>query len=155
MPSFPVPRLRAVAAALAAMLTLALLSAAVAQALTHPRLLAPKQGKVLHRGGRPTFKVHDGTTQARKHHVWITISAKRKVKHGELQIPGAHTSGTFSHMKRRKHGKWTYRPPNYSFPSWFMQRRGTYYWQAFHIDCGPAAPKTCHVHSKIHKFKVR
>jgi hypothetical protein len=154
MPSIPVRRLSNLAATLAALVAAVLLAAAVAQAASSPRLLAPKQGKHLHRGGRPTFKVHDGSAKARQYGVTIVINNKRKVKHGELQEPGAHGSGTFAAMKRRKHGTWTYTPPNYDYPSWFMVRRGTYYWQAFHIDCGMNTPRSCHIASRIHRFHV-
>ena len=154
MPSVPARRLPRLAAALVALLAAVLVAAAVAQAATHPKLLAPKQGKHLHRGGQPTFKVRDGSAKARKYGVTIVINNKRKVKHGELQAPGSHGSGTFAAMKRRKHGRWTYKPPHYTFPSWFMVRRGTYYWQSFHIDCGPHTPRSCHIVSRIRKFHV-
>jgi hypothetical protein len=154
MPSTQVRRLPTLAAALVALLAAVLVAAAVAQAASGPSLLAPRQGKHLHRNTRPTFKVRDRSAKARQYGVTIVINNKRKVKHGELQEPGSHGSGTFAGMKRRKHGIWTYRPPGYTFPSWFMVRRGTYYWQAFHIDCGTNTPRSCHIVSKIHKFHV-
>lgn len=147
-------RRRSFPIALAVLVAAALTLAAVAQAASGPSLLAPNKGKHFAVGAKITFKVRDRSANAHKYGVSLTVSAKRIVKHGELQMPGKNVSGDFAGMKRRKHGLWVYTPPRYTFPTWYMQRRGTYYWQASHIDCRVGGPKSCHIVSRIRKFHV-
>jgi hypothetical protein len=142
---------RATGAVLIAALALGTTGAAAAQAA--PRLLAPGNGKVIAKGSDPIFKVHDGSSAAAEHRVWITISkTKARDKSGQLKYKAGSGGGNFSSMKRAKHGGWTYKAPRYSFPGWYLATAGTYYWQAFHIDC---AVSSCHVYSRIRKFTVR
>jgi hypothetical protein len=114
-----------------------------------PTLLKPKAGATLAIGSQPAFKVRDASAQARQYKVFITISTTKKTKrNGDLKQTDI---GTFAGTTRKR-DVYTYKAPAYSFPTWFMQRAGTYYWQAFHIDC---AVKGCHVHSKVRSFKVQ
>jgi hypothetical protein len=57
-------------------------------------------------------------------------------------------------MKRRSGGKYTFKPTLYTFPDYFLQRPGKYYWQSYHIDCSTTAAH-CHVLSKIRSFRIR
>ncbi len=128
-------------------LTLSLAVPAVASAA--PKLLQPKAGGVLALGSEPTFKVRDTSQAARKYKVYITIgTSKKRTKNGDLERTEI---GTFTSTTRSR-ATYKYVPEDYSFPTWFMNRAGKYYWQAFHIDC---AVKGCHVHSKIRSFRVR
>ncbi len=114
-----------------------------------PKLLKPKAGAALAVGSEPTFKVRDGSAAAKKYKIYITIGTSRKrTKNGDLKRTSI---GTFTSTKR-KGNVFSYTPEDYSFDTWFMNRPGTYYWQAFHIDC---AVKGCHVHSKIRSFEVQ
>lgn len=116
-----------------------------------PVLLTPKSGAVLKRGSRPTFKVRDRDPNARRYRVYLTIPrSKKRDRRGDLVRSKRYS--TFSSMTRRGRFGFVYRPPAYSFPTWFMQAPGRYYWQAFHIDC---RVKGCHVHSRIGTFRVR
>ena len=136
----------AVAAALA-------LGASAAQADVGPQLVSPAPGKVLDLGTRPTFKATD-RGDAFQGTVWLSISASRRVdRTGKLKQSDG---GTFTSMRRHR-GIYTYTPPNYTFPGWFMATAGTYYWQAYHINCSiPDSSRTsCHVYSRIRSFKVR
>jgi len=139
-------------AALALVLIL-LAAPAVASATVGPTLLAPRNHAAIAHGTRPTFSVRDRSVNARKYEVWLTISSKKRVKHGELQIDRG-PSGAFSHMRRRAHGRYTYRPPLYTFPTYFLQRPGTYWWQAHHIDCSVPTVRNCHIVSPIRSFRV-
>jgi hypothetical protein len=129
------------------------LGAAGAQADVGPRLVSPAAGKTLAAGSRPTFTATD-RGDAFHGTVWLSISAfKRRDREGRLK---ASDGGTFTSMTHHRGGSYTYTPPNYSFPSWFMVKPGTYYWQAYHINCAiPNATRTsCHVYSRVRAFKV-
>ena len=130
------------------------LGATAAQADTGPRLISPAAGRALDVGTRPTFKATD-RGDAFQGTVWLSISAFRRVdRTGKLKQSDG---GTFTSMRRRRGGSYTYTPPDYSFPGWFMVTPGTYYWQAYHINCSiPSSTRTsCHVYSRIRSFKVR
>ena len=114
-----------------------------------PAQIAPKSGSVLTAGSQPTFKVRDTSASARKYGVFVTVStSKRLTRTGDLKKTDI---GTFAKMKRRG-SVFSYKTPVFTFPTWFMVRPGTYYWQAFRIDC---SVKGCHVHTKVRSFKVR
>jgi hypothetical protein len=116
-----------------------------------PAQIAPKRGSALALGSQPTFKVRDTSAAARKYNVFVTVStSKTPSRSGDLRKTQI---GTFAEMHRRG-STYSYKTPVYNFPTWFMVRAGTYYWQAFRIDCR-VAPHGCHVHSKIRSFKVQ
>lgn len=116
-----------------------------------PAQVAPKRGAVVAVGSQPTFKVRDASSAARKYGVFITISTtKRRKANGDLKTTDI---GTFARMKRRG-SRYSFKPKNYTFPTWFMARPGTYYWQAYRIDCS-GGNSSCHVPSKIRSFKVQ
>jgi hypothetical protein len=138
---------------IAAMAVLAL-GAASAQADAGPRLTSPANGRVLAVGSRPEFKATD-TGSAFGGTVWLSISAfRRRDRYGRLKESDG---GTFTSMTRHRNGRYSYTPPDYSFPSWFMVKPGTYYWQAYHINCSiPNSSKTsCHVYSSVRSFQVQ
>ena len=142
---------RALVALLAAVLmSSVLLAGAQAAGAASPQLLAPGNGKVVARGSQPVFKARDTDPNSRRYSVYITISrSKKRDKRGDLKRTDV---GTFSSMRRKGKYGFVYTPENYTFPTWFMQAPGKYYWQVFHIDC---RVKGCHVHSKIRSFVVR
>jgi hypothetical protein len=142
---------------LAAVASLLMLFAGVsaAGALTHPKLLGPKRGTVYPVGSRPTFKVRDTSRNARRYRMYVTIANAKKFKKsgankGDLLMT---KPGDFSDLKRSG-STFTYTPPLYTFPTWYMVVPGKYYWQAFHIDCSQRHFR-CHVHSKLGSFYVR
>lgn len=138
--------------ALVAVLVASMLSLAVAQAAqARPQLLAPGNGKVLARGSTPTFKLRDTDPNARRYSIFMVVSpSKRTNRYGELKRNP--DIGTFARMTRKGKYGFTYKTPSYSFDTWFMNRPGKYYWQAFHIDC---QVRGCHVLSRIRSFTVR
>lgn len=136
-----------VAAVLASSL---LLGGAQAAGAASPQLLAPGNGKALARGSQPVFKARDTDPNSRKYSVYITISrSKKRDRRGDLKRTKV---GTFASMDRKGKFGFTYKPQAYTFPTWFMQAPGKYYWQVFHIDC---RVRGCHVHSPIRSFTVR
>ena len=126
-----------------------------ASALTHPKLLGPKRGTVFPVGSQPTFKVKDTSRNAKRSRMFMTISnAKKFKKSGSNKGDLRQTKpGDFSNLTRSG-STFTYTPPKYTFPGWYMVTPGKYYWQAFHIDCGQKGFR-CHVHSKLGSFFVR
>ncbi len=141
------PRRAALALVTASMALTA--TAGAASADVGPKLLAPGNGKVLARGTQPIFKARD-VGKAFNGRVWLTISSsKKRDNRGRLKQT---KFGTFTSMKRGKNHNYSYKPPAYTFDTWFMQRPGTYYWQAYHINC---EVRNCNVYSKIRRFVVR
>ena len=139
-------------AALAASALAAGLLAAGAVGASKPTLTSPKAGGVLELGSQATFKAKDGTAAARRYGLYVTISTSKKRRaNGDLKKTSV---GSFRKMKR-KGTSFRYRSEDYSFPTWFMSREGTYYWQVYRIDCADPAARDCHVHSRIRSFKVR
>jgi hypothetical protein len=105
---------------------------------------------VLALGSQPTFKVRDGSRNARKYKVFMTISTSKARSKGTGDLKQTKV-GTFTSMKRK--GKThSYKAPKYTFPTWYMVAPGKYYWQAYRIDC---RVKGCHVHSRVSSFIVR
>jgi hypothetical protein len=147
------PSLIILAAALVAA-TLLLASLASAASASGPAPLAPNNGKHFKVGAFLTFKVRDRSAAARANGIFMRISDRKKVKHGQLQASPGNGSGDFAKMKRRKHGIYTYTPRHYTFPTWYMQKPDVYYWQAHHIDCSPGAPNNCDIVGKIRHFRV-
>jgi hypothetical protein len=138
--------LAAAAAALA-------IGAAGAQADTAPTLNAPGPGKLLATGSLPTFKATDHG-HAFQGTLWLSISANRaRDRFGRLKESDG---GTFSKMVRHRGGHYTFTPPVFTFPGWFMATPGTYFWQVYHINCliSNASRTSCHVYSRVRSFKV-
>lgn len=150
MSSFP--SRRSAAAVVIALVAGLLALPALAAAASGPTLLSPKKGAIVPVNTAPTFTVRDRSSKAKKYKVWIIIASKKKVKNGELQRDSTH--GVFSDMKRGKNSKYSFTPVLHTFPDYFLQRPGAYYWQSFHIDCA-AKVKNCNVKSKIRKFTVQ
>jgi hypothetical protein len=142
-------RLAGVLVALAA-LAVAALGVTVAQAArgNWVHSVAPKNHKAYHVGDRIHFKVRAlGVSKGFK--VYARVSTSRKTKQGLLKMTHR---GDFFAFKKRKHHRYVYTPPNYTFPSWYMQKPGKYYWQAQFADAS-CAHVTCH--SRIRSFRVR
>jgi hypothetical protein len=142
---------------LGALLAAGLLAAVVpaANAATGPRSLAPTAGKVFSKGAFTTFKVKDTSAAARKYGIFMVVANRKRTKNGQLQKSKDDNRGDFAQMKRRKHGVFTYTPEHYTFPGWFVNTSGTYYWQAHHIDCAATTAGNCSVVGPIRKFRVR
>jgi hypothetical protein len=106
--------------------------------------LSPKNGKTLAVGTAPTFKVRakGGGT------VWIHVCKNaKKNKKGVIcfkaDIGQAHKKG----------GVYQWTPKKFDFPGFYQVTPGTYYWQAFRIDCTTNL-NDCNKESKVTKFKV-
>ena len=127
----------------------ALVPALVALALALPVVASAAATPSFPVGSQPVFTARTNAAAAKRFGMYITIANARKVdRNGQLKQSSI---GTFARMHNAGHGKFTYKPPAYTFPTWFMQKPGTYWWQTYYIDCHF---KGCHRLSGIHAFKV-
>lgn len=144
-------RRRAAGVAAAAVLAVAGIGAGLADAAggNWVHSVAPRNHHVYHVGDRIHFKVRAHGV-GRHFHVYARVSTSRKTRHGVLSR--ATHRGDFFSFHRHRHGRYTYTPPHYTFPSWYMQHPGRYYWQAQFADAS-CPHVTCH--SRIRSFRVR
>ena len=123
---------------------------AFAQDVFAPTNVAPSSGKSLPRGVPFTFKVHlDPNSMGSG--VFLNVSKSKKVKDdGTLA-----NSIYFRSMKQGSNGQWTKKVERYkALTSHFLNRKGTYYWQAYVIDCSEGTDD-CNVEGPIGKFKIK
>lgn len=132
------------AAALLAAGALAGSLAATALASNGITPLSPKSGQTVPQGKAPTFKmrVHG------KGSVWVLVCKSPK-RHKDGTICDSESIG-----RAHKHGgAFTYKPRFFDFPGFWMVTPGTYYWQAYRIDCSTSL-NDCKKESTVTKFKV-
>ena len=77
-------------------------------------------------GKRPTFKAK--VTEPGS--VWVHVCKSKRVD-SEGVICSTESIG----QAHKKDGVFTYRPKLYTYPTYWLQRRGTYYWQVHRIQC--------------------
>lgn len=137
----------ALVTALTALLAVGL-GVAVAAAATFVHARRPHNHAHYAVGARPHFSVK-ALGVNRSFHVFGTVASKRRVRHGILRTTRV---GDFFSFHRHRHGRFTYTPPNYTFPSWYMQKPGRYYWQAkfYDVHCPSYG-----CHTRIRTFVVR
>jgi hypothetical protein len=106
--------------------------------------LAPKAGKSVPAGKRPTFKLRaKGPGQ-----VWVHVcKSKKKDKTG--LICNKEAIG----RAKKKGGVFKFKAPFFDFPAFWLNSPGTYYWQAHRISC-EGNLDDCRQEGPIVKFKV-
>jgi hypothetical protein len=110
---------------------------------------APARIATHHVGDRVTFKYRTLVPNASRYGVFITVAARRRHnRYGGLKRTQV---GTFARMVATGGGHYQYTTPPSTSPTWFMRKRGTYYWQMSIRDC---SIRGCHVYSRVHLFKV-
>jgi hypothetical protein len=121
---------------------LASLAASPAWAATGVTPLSPKGGETVPVGKSPTFRarVH-GSGQ-----VWMRVCGLRRTTSGLICSTDA-----IGRMKRGRSATYTYRPKFYDFADFWLNRPGTYYWQAYRIKCSKSR---CRQPGPIVAFKV-
>ena len=106
--------------------------------------LAPKAGKSVPAGQRPSFKLRaKGPGQ-----VWVHV-CKSKAKDSDGLICSDESIG----RARKVSGVYRYRAKFFDFPEFWLNSPGTYYWQAHRIACG-ADLSDCRQEGPIVRFKV-
>lgn len=133
--------------ATAAVAASVLVSAAPAGAVTKHGItpLSPKAGATLPVGQPATFKARvKGPGK-----VWFHIcKSKKKDRDGQICYEEAIDPG-----KRGKNRVFSITPQLYTFPEYFLQAPGTYYWQAYRIDCRVGSTD-CIQEGPVMRFKV-
>jgi len=141
-------RSRLLATALALIAALALGLAAVALAATRNGVtpVTPKEGDAVPRGKAPTFSV-----RARGGgEVFIRV-CRSKARRSDGLICARESVGR---AKRGDGGLYRYRPTFHDFPGFWLNRRGTYYWQAHRIRCERRRTKDCRQEGPVLSLKV-
>lgn len=129
---------------LLAALAAATLPAASAQAASGIKPLSPTSGALVPRGKPVEFKMRvRGRGQ-----VWVRVCRSPKRNRGGLICPGE----SFGRAKRRD-GIYRYRPRFYDFPAFWLNRKGTYYWQAHRIACDRRV-RDCRQEGRVVEFTV-
>ena len=134
-------RLFPLAAATAA-LAVAAVPAFAANGIT---VVSPKSGAKVKTGSRPTFKVKvsgEGT-------VWVNV-CKSKKKDSE----GLICSDELIHQMKKKGSTASLKAPFFNYPEFWLNSPGTYYWQAYRINCEGDDLDDCKQEGAITKFKV-
>jgi len=105
--------------------------------------VSPKKGATVPVNTRPTFKVKvsgPGT-------VWIHVcKSKRKLENGLI------CSDELIQQMKRRGGRASVKPKMYSFPGFWLQTPGTYYWQVHRIHC--TGSSDCSLEGPTLKFKI-
>lgn len=135
---------------LAVLAALALAAPAAATAATKNGItpLTPKKGATVKTATKPTFKVRSRG----KGSVWVAVS--RSAKRGKDGVIKS-TSDTFFQRAKRKRGNlFRVRAKYFDYPEFWLNQPGTYYWQAYRIDC-TAGVSDCKREGPVVKFRVR
>jgi hypothetical protein len=106
--------------------------------------LAPKAGKSVPAGKRPTFKVRaTGGGQ-----VWVHVCKSRK-----RDKTGLICSKEAIGRAKKKGGSYKFKAKFFDFPEFWLNSPGTYYWQAHRIAC-EGNLSDCRQEGPIVKFRV-
>jgi hypothetical protein len=123
---------------------------AFAQDVFAPTNVAPTNGKSITRGVPFTFKVHLDESSTGSG-VFLKVSKSKKVADDGTLANDIY----FRSMKQGSGGVWTKKVERYkALTSHFLNRKGTYYWQAYVIDCSEGT-EDCNVEGPIGKFKIK
>jgi hypothetical protein len=105
--------------------------------------LAPLAGSSVPRGHAVTFRMHvSGPGQ-----VWVHVC--RSGKRSRAGIICARES--VGRARRGRDGVYRYKPRMYDFPGFWLNRPGTYYWQAYRIHC---VRRDCRQQGPVVRFRV-
>jgi hypothetical protein len=106
--------------------------------------LSPKAGATVKAGKSPTFKmrvVGKGT-------VWVHVcKSAKKNKEGVI------CNKALIVQAKKKNGIFQVKPQFFDYPGFWLNTKGTYYWQAYRIDC-TGNLKDCKKESPVTKFRV-
>ena len=106
--------------------------------------LAPKAGKSVPAGKRPTFKLRaTGGGQ-----VWVHVCKSRKKDKTGL-ICNKEAIG----RAKKKSGSFRFKAPFFDFPAFWLNSPGRYYWQAHRISC-EGDLSDCRQEGPIVRFRV-
>jgi hypothetical protein len=132
--------------ALTTLTALAIAGPAAAATKNGIKPLAPKAGTSVPAGKAVTFrmKVNDPGAGVFVH----VCKSKKKDKEGMIC-----RKATILQAKKRK-GAFQAKQKFYDFPAFWLNNRGTYYWQAYRIDCSGGS-SDCKQEGPVVRFKVK
>jgi hypothetical protein len=108
---------------------------------------SPKAGKTIPVGERPTLKGRVTGSGS----IFITVCKnKKKGKEGVI-CPNSVKAPAFQQAKR-KGGKFSAKMKFFDFPEFWLNSPGTYYWQAYRIEC--TGGSDCKKEGPVVKLKV-
>jgi hypothetical protein len=141
---------------------LVILSAILAVAAVVPALAAtkhgitptaPKAGATVEAGTRPILK---GRVRGAGR-MWVIVSSSRERNADGLiglRDNGKATKDLELLQKAKRDGRaFSAKPKYFDYPQSWLNRPGTYYWQAHRINCGEAG-KDCYQEGPVVKFRV-
>lgn len=121
------------------------------------RPIAPKNNAVVAKGTTPTFKARvrgKGTVY------FVVCKSKKRDRDGKACARKQEDIDRGKKGKKSKRGRtYTFKPERFTFPSYYLNTPGTYYWQVYRIDCVRTRSRKrlfdCIQESPIKKFRVR
>lgn len=138
-------RVLSVAAALAALATGGF--AAALAASPGPTPVAPATDKAQARGVAFTFKVRAPAGSK----VFLRVGTSKRVK-----ADGTLASEVYFREMVRRNGMYQKKTDVYpALGTYFLNRRGTYYWQAYRIACATPGSDDCSVEGPVRRFTIR
>ena len=140
-------RLRAVLVALA-LTALSGATAVVAHAATRHGVtpVAPKAGATVTAGRAPTFSI-----RARGGGEVYVHVCRSKAKRADGLICSMESAGR---AKRGARGLYRFKPTYRDFPGFWLNRPGTYYWQAHRIRCANRRTRDCRQEGPVSEIVV-
>lgn len=123
-------------------------TAAIAVAATRNGVtpVSPKAGDTVPEGKAPTFSV-----RARGGGEVYVHVCRSKARRADGLICSTESVGR---AKRGSGGLYRYRPTFHDFPGFWLNRPGTYYWQAHRIRCENRRTKDCRQEGPVSSLKV-
>jgi hypothetical protein len=129
--------------AVGVLLAAVLAPAGVAAAASGITPLTPRAGAVVPKGKSTTFtlRVHGSGR------IWVRVcSSPKKSRDGVIC-----DNATLGEAIRGKGGVASYRPRFFDFPQFWLNRPGTYYWQAYRLQC---VHGDCRQEGPVVRFRV-
>ena len=140
------PAVRSLVLVLVASLLAGVAGTAVAATRNGVTPLAPRAGDTVPVGEPPTFKVRVRGRGA----VFVRVCKSRK--RGKAGLICAREA--IGRAKRTRGTRiFRYKPRFYDFPGYWLNKPGTYYWQAYRIRC--EKPKDCRQEGPVSSVRVR
>ena len=98
-----------------------------------PYLTSPCSGGTVKIGSNVTFKAFDDNSLSGKYHPYVNVQTKKIMEHGHLK-PNGNGNGVFDQMKPNGKHTWIDVAKHQIYPTWFANKKGTYYVQIQQID---------------------
>jgi hypothetical protein len=106
--------------------------------------VAPKAGAKVKAGSRPTFRGRAGGQGS----VWVYVSrSSKRNKDGLIR------HDAMIQRAKRKGSAFTVKAKYFDYPRFWLNRPGTYYWQAHRVNCGEDG-RDCYQEGPVVKFRV-